>query len=327
MIRLFTLYDNKVTTDITPYCNSVQISGDVQQCARKLDVTITYPIFDKNHSRTQVGPGTLVWVLDDDGNKIFEGMVFNRELSSSQQVTFTAYDFLIYLLKSKASYNFQNINPQQIINTICSEVGVTKGSIPEINISISRLFQSQSLYDIIMTVYTQISKQTGKKYIPMMRNKSLDIIEKGTVIPDFFIEINKNLLSTSYSDTLDNMINKIKIYDDKGKFIDKVEIDTWQKKFGIFQETYTKEDDKNPYAVARNMLHGVDNQVSIEILGDLRCRTGYGVALKVPYVDVLNNRTWFIDADCHSWDMNSGKYTTQLTLHDENTMDRKGEEE
>lgn len=323
MIKVFTLYDNKITTDITKYCTSVQISGDVQQCARKLDVTLIYPIFDRNHSKTQVGPGTLVWVLDDKGTEIFRGMVFNRELSSSQQITFTAYDFLIYLLKSKASYNFKAVSPAKVVDTICKEVGLTKGNIPNINIPITRLFQSSSLYDIIMTTYTEISKQNGIQYIPMIKNKSLNIIEKGLIINDYFIGVNNNLLSASYSDTLDNMINIVKIYDDNGGYVGKVENGSWEETFGVLQEAYAKEEDKDPYVVAKNMLHGIDNQVSIEVVGDLRCRTGYGVKLHVPYVSVLDDRVWFIDADTHSFDMSSGKYTTQLTLYSENKMDKK----
>lgn len=322
MIRIYTLYDNKIQTDITSYCNSLQISGDVQQCARKLDVTLTYSIFDKNHSHTQISPGTLVWILDDN-KEIFSGIVFSRDLSSLEQITFTAYDFLIYLLKSKASYNFHNITAGDIVDQVCREVKLKKGYIPNVNISISRLFQDQSLYDIIMSVYSQVSKQNGKKYIPIMKNKQLDIIEKGEIIADMSIETGKNVLSTSYSDNMDSMVTTVKVYDDKGGYIGKVENEGWTKKFGVLQETYTKEENKDPKVVARNMLHGIDQQVSIEVLGNLKLRTGYGINIKIPYIDVLNYRAWYIESDSHSWDLCSGKYTTQLNICAQNKMDIK----
>ncbi|MBW9159342.1 XkdQ/YqbQ family protein [Clostridium tagluense] len=322
MIRIYTLYDNKIKTDITSYCNSLQISGDVQQCSRKLDVTLTYSIFDKNHSHTQISPGTLVWVLDGD-EEIFSGIVFSRDLSSSEQVTFAAYDFLIYLLKSKASYNFHNITAGDIVSQVCREVNLKKGYIPKVSTPISRLFQDQSLYDILMSVYTQVSKQNGKKYIPIMRNKQLDIIEKGGIIADMSIETGKNVLSTSYSDNMDSMVTTVKIYDDKGNYIGKAENEGWTKKFGVLQDSYTKEEGKDPKGVARNMLHGVDYQISIEVLGDLKLRTGYGINIKIPYIDLLDNTIWYIESDSHSWDIGSGKYTTQLNICAQNKMDIK----
>lgn len=326
MIKIFSLYDQYLITDITKYCKTVQISGDTNQCARKLDLTLVYSIYDKNQPNTQIGCGTLVWVVDDVEGEIFRGIVFNRELSSTNETKVTAYDYLIYFLKSKASYNFNSASPEIIVKKVCEEVGVETGDVEPTGININLIVQGQSLYDIMMKAYTQVSKQNGKKYIPVMNGKKLEIIEKGKILSAYTLDTDINIIQANYSDNMDNMINKVKIEDENGNTTGIVESSDWVKIFGTFQEVYKVEENQDSNAIARNMLHAVDNQISIEALGNIKCRTGYGVNVKIPWLDITSKGiSMYIDSDSHTWEVGSGKYTMQLTLNFKNTMDEKGD--
>ncbi len=328
MIQVFTLYDNKITTNITPLCKSISLSGSISQVARKLDVSLAYSIFDRNQEHTQVGPGTKVWVTLN-GKEIFRGIVWDRELNSNEELSFTAYDYLIYSTKSKVTYNFKNISADDATRKVCSELGVAVGPLAS-TCRFNRIVQAKTGYETIMEMYTQASKITGKKYIPIMVGTKLSIIEKGSIVADFSLisQLNSNtsnISSMSYKDTLDSMINKVKIYDDKNNLIGQIENSSWIKFFGVLQENYTKEEDKNQNTVAKNMLNGINQEVSIEAIGNWNCRTGYAVKTKIFYIDVLQSAVMYIDGDTHTWDVGTGKYTMSLNLSFKNIMDTKGD--
>lgn len=327
MIEIFALYDEKIITNITPLCKSVSIGGDVGQVARRLDVSIAYSIFDRNQPRTQIAPGTKVWVTLD-GKEIFRGIVWDRELNSNQELTFTAYDYLIYLTKSKVTYNFQNISADEATRKICNELGVNVGNLPQTS-RFDRIIQAKSGYEAIMEMYTLSSKLTGKKYIPVMSGTKLNVIEKGLVVADFSLisQLNdntSNVSSMSYSDSLDSMVNRVKIYDEKNNLIGQVENSNFIKLFGVLQENYTKEEKVNHTTAAKNMLQGITQDVSIETIGNWNCRTGYAVKTKIFYLSNLQNAVMYIDGDTHTWEVGTGKYTMNLRLNYKNIMDSKG---
>lgn len=325
MIQAFVLYNN-ITTNITPICKSVNISGSTSQVARKLDVSLAYSIFDRNQPHTQVGPGTKVWVTLD-GKEIFRGIVWDRELSSSEELTFTAYDYLVYLTKSKVTYNFKNITCQDATKKICSELGITVGSLASTG-RYSRIIQGKAGYEAIMEMYSQDSKVTKKQYIAVMVGLKLNVFIRGSLIANFSLisQLNSNIsniIDMSYKDSLDTMINRVKIYDDKDKLIGQVENSAWVKSFGVIQDRYTKEDKINPTTAAKNMLNGITQDVTIPAIGNWNCRTGYAIKTKIFYLDVLKNATMFIDGDTHTWDVGTGKYTMSLTLNFKNIMEIK----
>lgn len=323
MIQAWSLYDNK-KTNITPLLKSIEWSGDKSQVARKLAIKNIYSIYDTNQPKIELAPGALVWLVDEAGKEFYRGIIFDRDISSTQELGFTAYDFLIYFLKSKASYNFTNALPEDIARTMCNEAGVEAGNIASTGVRVNIVAQGTSLYDIIMKAYTQASKQTGKQYIPKMDGTKLSVIEKGASIVDYPLDPNTNLISTSINETIDGMVNRVKVYDDKNNFTGQVIENTdWVKKYGVLQEAYTKEEDTNPTTAAQNMLHGLDISTDVEILGNLNCITGTAIRTKIPYISSLNDKVWYVDGDVHSWEVATNKYTMKLNLSNVNEMDEK----
>jgi len=328
MIELYALY-NGVTTDITNVLKAITNSGDKSQVARKIDITLAYPIWDRNQPRTQVGPGTKVWMLKD-GEEIFRGIVWTRGVKSlSEDLTFIAYDYLIYLTKSKVTYNFKNITPEDAATKICGELGISVGAFANTGIKVSRIISQQTGYDAIMQIYTQASKINGKKYILVMDGLKLNIIEKGKVVINYTLTsqldgIGNNIGDVDYQDTLDNMINEVKIYDATNKYVNAVSNDSSKDNYGLLQDNYTKETGKDATTVAKGILHGIDQIPTINnIIGNWDCRTGYAVNTKVFYLSNLQNALMYIDGDTHTWEIATGKYTMSLNLSFENIMDSK----
>lgn len=329
MIKVYVLYGNK-TIDLTPFLKSVSISGDKEQIARRLEVTIHYSIWDKNHSTVQVAPGSKAWVLFGN-TQIFYGIVWDRELNSTEELVFTAFDYLIYLQQSAVTYNFKNILVESGIRTILNNLGLPIRSIVSTGVKTSRILQNKTGYEAVMELLTQASKINRKQYILLNDRKETSVIEKGKVVTDFIVkssnkeEMDCNVINTNYKDTMSNMVNRVMIYDDKNNYIGKVDNPSTFGYFGIIQKSYQKEKDKNYNIVAQNMLHGIDKTVNIECLGNWSCRTGFAVKTQIFYLNNLQNKVMYIDADTHTWEVATNKYTMQLTLSYENKMDIKEE--
>jgi hypothetical protein len=321
MIKIYSLYEGKTTTDITPFTKTITLSASKDQPSRKLECTITYPIFDPNQPKTQVCPGNIIWVVDDKLGEIFRGMVTDRELDSSQEIRFVAYDFMFHLLKSKASYNFRSVTPEQIVSIVCSEVGVSTNNIASAGIPINRIVKNKSLYNIIMECYTEASKQNNKQYLPIMKSDKLSVIEKGQIVSGYALKADINITNLNYKDSISNMINRVKIYDGNGNYVSRVENNNWIKSFGVLEDSYEVQKDKDTNNTATNMLYGLDTDITVNAIGNIKCITGYAVACKVFYLSTMQNATLYIDADSHTWDMGKGSYTMQLSLNISNLMD------
>lgn len=328
MIQVFTQRGTLVT-NITPVLTSISISGSLQEVARKLEGTIIYPIWDKAQTKVQIDPGTKIWAILDE-KEIFRGMVIDRELSSNEQIAFTAFDYAIHLTKSKVTKNFKRITPENATKNICQELGVVTGSIVSTNIPVNRLLAQKTAYEAIMEMWTQASKQNGKQYYLYMEGIKVCMGLKGSKIAtmilkpaDNVLKNNGNVLNLSYKDSISEMINKVKIYDDKNNYIGVVQNAGDIKNYGIFQENYVKEEDKSYNTVAKNMLKGLTREVETEVLGNWEYKTGNAVEVKVPFVSTLQKAIMYIEADTHTWDIQSGTYITQLSLKYENIMDRR----
>jgi hypothetical protein len=324
MIKLYALYDQKLVTNITGFCKTVQWSGDKSQAARKLEVTLAYSIWDKNQANTQIGVGTFVWMTDEEGNELFRGMVFDREIDSDvEELKFTAFDYLVYFNKSKITYNFNNIASEYAIEKICTDLGIKYNSIPTTNININRFFKQKGAYDALMTIYTDVSFANGKQYIPIMQNEALSIIEKGQLVSNFILKPESNIGQTTYNDSIENMVNKVIVYDEKENYVNTITNDSWIATYGILQDVYNESTKKDNSEETTFLLHGVDRTIKIIALGNAQCITGYAVQTQIFYIDILQNTTLYIDADTHTWEVGTGKYTMELTLNLDNIMDRK----
>lgn len=323
MINLYSLYQSEhngpITTEITNFCKSINWSGDVEQYARKLDISMAYAIWDKNQPKVQIGPGTIVWMVEDQ-KEIFRGVVFPRNISSSaQELKFTAYDFLIYFTKSKGYYNFSGITPEAVTKMICEAEGIEVGEIAETGVLVTFLAKSKSLIDIILQAYTYVYKKNGSNFMPFMNGIKLGVKVMGTLVENFVLSPDLNINNVDFGDTMDNMINKVNIYnaDGSSSFIENAAL---RKDFGVLQDIVEAEEGKDSMQTANNLMHSIDTTCTIPAVGDTRCIAGYAVKVAVPYIQLLSDLTMYILTDSHTFEPATGKHTMELTLGIENKM-------
>ncbi|BCN32065.1 XkdQ/YqbQ family protein [Anaeromicropila herbilytica] len=315
---LWQKHNDKKKYDITEFISTVTWSGSATQASRSLQVSVLYSPLDKNIQDLNIKMGDRL-ILSDDGKVLINSMVYSRERTSEQgTITYSGYDDFNHLLKSNATYVFKKTTPENIVEKLCKDFQIDTGDIEKTKVPIAKLLiEGDNIYNIIMKAYSRAYKAKGIKYMPIMYGTKLYVIRKGQKIKDFNLSDTLNITSSSYSESIDSIINKVKIYNDKKEQKGVVTEETSVKKYGIFQESYTIEDGVNSVTAAKNMLVKEEKTASVEALGHTSCISGYAVDIS-DSITGLKKEFW-IENDTHTW--SGGTYTMSLELAFKNVMD------
>ena len=315
MIKLICQKANGEKLDITNLLINATWSGDIKSCARKLEFSLISSPMDKNIPKVDIPLMSMISFYEND-NELFRGFVYEREKSSDNSMSFLCYDYCAKLNDIKVSYNIKNQTASSIYSKALSEYGLNKGDIVGASTPISKVFLGVTIYDMVMTAYTEEANKTGKKYMVYSKGDKFCASEKGNVKLKLSFEEGKNILSSNFKESVSNMVNKVLIVDDNGDKISEVSNDEWLKTYGLFQDIYKKQEDKDANAEAKAMLNGVEQSCSLSGFGDTTCITGYGVEVKDNYTGLVG--LFYIDSDTHTWE--GGNYTIDLELNFKNIM-------
>ena len=315
MIKLICQKATGEKIDITNLLINVTWSGDYKSCARKLEFSLISSPMDKNIPNIDIPLMSMI-LFYEDNTELFRGFVYEREKSSDNSMSFLCYDYCAKLNDIKVSYNIKSETASSIYNKFLTEHGLNKGDIAQANTKIKKVFLGTTAYDMIMTAYTEEAKVTGKKYMLYTKGDKFCSSEKGNIKLNLSFEEGKNILSSNFKESVSNMVNKVLIVDDNGNKVSEVKNDEWLKTYGLFQEVYKKEENKDSNAEAKAMLNGVEQSCSLSGFGDTTCITGCGVQVKDTHTGLVG--LFYIDSDSHTWE--GGNYTIDLELNFKNIM-------
>lgn len=295
----------------------VEWSGTDTQASRGVTFTLPSNPYRSDFEKNNIKLGDIVQLYDGK-KRIFVGVVTSREKAAEVgTATYVARDFMHYLLRSNATHKFKGMTAEAITRKVCREVGISTTSLPKTKYKIKKLyFQDQPIYDIIIKAFRKARIKTGRKYMPVMVGKFLSVIVKGKSC-GVCLEQSEDIISATYSDTTDNMVNLVKIYNDKMKMLGKVQHKSNVKKYGIYQANYTKEKDIKAKDAARSMLVGITKEASVEAIGNIKCVSGKSIQIHDKATGLSG---WFyITSDTHIFE--NGVHTMQLELSWKNTME------
>lgn len=315
MIKLICQKVNGEKLDLTNLLINVTWSGDYKSCARKLEFSLISSPMDKNIPKVDIPIMSIISFYEDD-NELFRGFVYEREKSSDNAMSFLCYDYCAKLNDIKVSKNIKNQTASTIYNNFLTEYGLNKGDIIQANTGVTKVFLGVTAYDMIMTAYTEEAKNTGKKYMLYSRGNKFYASEKGIVKLKLSFEEGKNILSSSFKESVSNMVNKVLIVDENGNKVSEVKNEEWHKAYGLFQDVYKQQEGKDSNAEAKTMLKDIEQTCSLTGFGDTTCITGYGVQVKDTHTGLVG--LFYIDSDTHTWE--GGNYTIDLELNFKNIM-------
>ncbi|MDY3973587.1 MAG: hypothetical protein SOY76_03015 [Veillonella caviae] len=322
-----------VNLDITNYITKYSWSGDSEQAARKLEFEIAYTNPEKDATfvnlNLQLGGFIYLYHVPDDVEiaaieaskiEIFEGRIFYRKRNSNSfTFSFTAYDDLIYLAKSKIQMLFDNVTVTNGIKQICAEIGIpVSAAIPEIPTVVNYIANEKSCTEVFREFFRLTKADTknftgGADYTVICIGGEVTVIKKGTVIDDYVATDVTNMESSEHSESIETMINRVKSVDDNGTICQVFTNNEDVIHYGLIQDVFKMQPPKKGETIdnvllAKSRLRRIKDESSIKALGHIQCITGYTIEVQE---EQLKGK-FLIKSDTHQFEGN--KHTMDLTL-------------
>lgn len=245
--------------DISNLIGSVTWSGDKDQIARKLSFTYAYADQDSNIRSADLPLGTRVCMYDDDGRLKFDGVLLSLEKAEAGITLKVSCQDMAFYLKSKV-YNTYKGTPAQITGIVCSEFGIPVGSLADAEKEVEVISTGEkTIYQIIVAAYEAAGVEIN------LYMDSLNICTEifGSTIAAVLTG-DDSIIEASYQSSIENLVDKVLILDNKGKFKKKLQNDSDVISFGVVQEIYKHSDSKKDIdQEAMKLLKSVENSGKI----------------------------------------------------------------
>lgn len=321
-------YTEPVTEmDITDFVTKFTWSGDNEQAARKLEFEIIYNTINKDEVFSildlKIGGFIYLFYAEDENStpvEIFEGRIFYRKRNSSCfTFSFTCYDDMVYLAKSKIQMLFDGITVTDAIKQICNEIGISiADNMPQINTVVSFIADGKSCTEVFKTLFGYTKADTtnnpnGEDYTVICLNGDVTVIKKGELIEDYVATDLTDIDSSEHSESIESMVNRIKSVDDNGNICQVFTIEDDVTHYGMIQDIYKMQPPKEGETVdnvkmAKAKLKRLQDESSLKAVGNIQCITGYTVMVQE---EQLQGK-FFIKSDTHNFANNI--HTMDLTL-------------
>ena len=137
--------------------------------------------------------------------------------------------------------------------------------------------------------------------------------KKGELIEGYTATADTNVFDAEHSESIENMVNRIKAVDDNGTVCQMFTINDDVKHFGMIQKIYKmqlpkKEETVDNVKAAKAKLVRQKDESSIRGIGYVQCITGYAINVQE---EQLKGK-FYIKSDSHSF--GNGQHTMDLTL-------------
>jgi hypothetical protein len=284
-----------------------------------LDFDVISSYTDKNVPVVLCELGNMV-TFKQDKRILFIGYIFERQKNTvNNLISITCYDRGIYLKRNETTKTFKSASPETITKEICKEFNISMGAIASTGIKIRRNFIGVSLYNIIQTAYTLASLENGKHYLIRFNGLDLTVIEKTKSDETLVIEGGSNLMEASTTESINDMVNQVVIYNDKDVLIATQKDSEMIKLYGQMQSYMKQSEGEDVTNKAKQLIkeNGVTQRITVDNLGNIANIAGGTVVVREPYTGIYG--LFYIDADIHTWKL--GQYYNKLTLNFKNIMD------
>lgn len=322
MIRL--LYVSKtVQEDITAKTGSYRRSDNIDSLGMEFCFEMAYSQLDENFCSELMLGGKVILVNNDA--IVFTGIIFKADKRLGS-IAYTCFDYGIYLNKSEALIQFNKTSTSDALRRLCQENNIPVGSICNISTVVSKIYNGDTLADIIKDLLNMAGNELAKNYRLEIRNnllyiekyEDLVLVVKNEDQNLGSFDVTKVIGDYSCSESIENMKNRIIVSSSNEKntqILAQEEDSGSQNTFGLLTKV-EKVDDKNQ-SQARNIaknklleLNKVTKTFSAELLGNDLVRSGRMLIFSQPELGMTG--AYLVRACTHTYDGN--KHLMRLEL-------------
>ncbi len=309
--------------DATQLIGTATLSGNVKQCARTLALTPAVPILGTFIPEIPCEVGMHVEFYVDDALQ-FDGWVV-RESSAlgDWSKSITCYDRGWYLKRNETALAVKDQTPEAVTRSLAASFGIACGDIAPTGVRLTRNFLpssggANSLYNIIQTLYTLASRETGEKYYIRFEGAKLCVRIRQLREYTLLLQTGSNLLTASTSASIESLVSRVQVYDKSDKLLLTRDDTDFQAAYGLLQSVLKAGEGEDPAGLAAETLrdNGIAQTVSVTNLGNIDCMAGGTVVIREPRAGL--DGVFWIDEDYHYW--RRGMYTNKLVLNYQKTM-------
>ena len=287
--------------DITNLCVNATWSGDIDERSRSLSFTYLYnPKISMHLVKVEIG--NSINLFDDKNRLLYVGVV--TEVSSSlsgSDVSITSRDVLWYLGKNKLAGVYKG-SAETITRKILDEFKIPIGRLESVAVDKTVISTGDK------TIYKAISEAYGENYYIAAEGEKVEVRKKGSDVVAV-ISGKANLMDANYKKSMENMVNRVIVLDDKNGKVYETSAEE-NLKYGILQDVIKAEKDKDISVSAKEKLVGINDTSNINAIGDFNVISGKAVIIQ----DISNGFTgkFLVTGDSHS--IGNGEHTMSLTV-------------
>lgn len=289
--------------DITEVSGSINLSTSVDTLGASLVFNIVRNYNDLSYIFSdEIETGDVVILTNE--KELFRGVIVSISTTKYSR-TVECLDYCFYLNKNKVIKHFDHIAASVAIKQLLQEINAPEGEISNISTSITKVYYSNTIAEIINDILKQVNEELGVKY-------KLEFIDnKFNVNP--FKKINvefryKQTGNETINESIQDMKNRILVTSNEQESTEILAIaeDTKNiEKYGSLQEIINV-DPEQKEAKVRNIaktklkeLNKVFKTVSLEGFGDDNFRAGRVVYLNNSKLKLFGE--FLIKSCVHTW--------------------------
>ncbi len=189
--------------------------------------------------------GGQVFLYADWGSgqqEIFRGTIFVWDYKTDPlgHFSITAYDQLIYLMKSKDDRFYKaGRTAKAVIQDIAKAWGIPLGTVQGPDVALAKqVFRGETLADMIYSVLNEAKKKGSGKWIVRSKQGKIDVIRPGQNTSIYVFSVHTNVESVEDRQDIEGLVTRVKIIgaeDSEGKAPVVATLDG-RTEFGVLQE-------------------------------------------------------------------------------------------
>ncbi|EHO80726.1 XkdQ/YqbQ family protein [Fusobacterium ulcerans] len=316
-MELYLIKEDAVNiTDIT---GGIVLNTSMDTLGASLNFNIARNFNDPNYALAETLEVGDIVILNNS-KELFKGVILEITTNKFNK-NIKCLDFCFYLNKNKVVKQFDEISASTAIKQVLKEIGADIGEISTISTSITKIYNSNTIAEIINDILKQANDELGIKYIIEFAEDKFNIVPFRKVNVQFRY---KSTSSESLTESILEMKNSIIVTSNEQEEIEILAVAKDEaniERYGSLQEVITVNPDEDE-AKVRNIaktklkeLNKVFRTAALQGFGDDEFKAGRVIE--------LNNQEFFLQGEylikncSHTWVKGEHLVNLEVELYEE----------